>query len=117
MRAPSPAAPTVGVFCSRVTANISVFLPQRRRRYNSRMSDEKLSKPIWPAVVVFLIALPILYEASFGPAVWLYAKIGGPSGRDPAAWLYSYLELPTPIDLIIERLPDSISPGLRKAYE
>jgi hypothetical protein len=33
------------------------------------MSDER--KPVWPWIVALLIGLPVLYELSIGPAVWL----------------------------------------------
>jgi len=58
--------------------------------------SEETKKPVWPWFAVLLIGLPVLYVASFGPAVWL-CKFepdrfisGGPffSAHPALMWVY-----------------------------
>ena len=55
-----------------IRVGLSAFLPLARPSYNPAMSDDR--KPLWPWVVALLIGLPVLYVASFGPAMALYAR-------------------------------------------
>lgn len=48
--------------------------------------DERRKKPLLPWIVATVVALPVLYLASFGPACWLVCHGWFP--REPAAWAY-----------------------------
>jgi hypothetical protein len=59
------------------------------------MSEQK-KRTVWPWIVVILVALPILYVASFGPACWLagdwterntFANTIIPNAYYPILWL------------------------------
>jgi hypothetical protein len=53
----------------------------------------EVRKPVWPSIVAFLIGLPVLYVASFGPACWVtsHATVGIPVVNVvylPMMWTY-----------------------------
>jgi len=57
------------------------------------MSEER-KKAVWPWTAVLLIALPVLYVASFGPACWLASKTGVAYGEVmPSRGLFVYWPL------------------------
>jgi hypothetical protein len=38
-------------------------------------------RPLWPWIAAKVIAVPVLYVASFGPACWIVARPEGPTVR------------------------------------
>jgi len=36
------------------------------------MQSGSLKRPLWPLLTAALVGLPVLYVASWGPAVWIY---------------------------------------------
>jgi hypothetical protein len=85
--------------------------------YNSGVSEGPMSvdhnKPglaFWATVVpgTLFMAL-VVYELSFGPAVWLFAKLGRP------AWLGSLIDVaPDPLEWIINHCPGPAGEWLSK---
>ena len=49
------------------------------------MSEER-KKPLWPFIGAWLIGLPVLYVASFGPACWISSRTD--HGKRPLPFLY-----------------------------
>jgi len=49
------------------------------------MSEER-KRPVWPWIVATLIAVPVFYVASFGPACWLYNWKGVGESTIPVAY-------------------------------
>jgi hypothetical protein len=52
--------------------------------------DEK-RKPLWPKIVATVVALAVLYVASFGPACWMTASVA--VKRPLPTWMVIYYPL------------------------
>lgn len=51
--------------------------------------DERRKKPIWPWIVAMVVAVPVLYVASFGPACWISSRTN--AGMEMIPVVYSPL--------------------------
>jgi hypothetical protein len=51
-----------------------------------RMNSER-NKSLWPWIIALLIALPVVYVASFGPACWYAERCVEKTGNAPPPWL------------------------------
>jgi len=55
------------------------------------MSERK--RPLWPLVTAAVVGLPVLYVASIGPVVWVFAHCSPPDWvHAVAGWVYEPLE-------------------------
>jgi hypothetical protein len=66
------------------------------------MTEER--KPMWPWMVAFLIGLPALYVASFGPVCWLTHH--GVMSNRLSRWLFA------PVECAMIRGPERASSSL-----
>ena len=49
---------------------------------------ERKQRPLWPILTAALIGLPVLYVASFGPAMWIVQQTPGDLFTTPLAAVY-----------------------------
>jgi hypothetical protein len=66
----------------------------------------------WAAMVpAALVVALVVYPLSFGPVVWLYAKLGRPH------WLGHLIDsAPDPVEWIINHSPESVAAWISQKY-